>query len=372
MPAASTPISRRALIAATAATALLTACGQADPPSPTSAPPTVKSVVIPLVGTNQPLRNGPAALLEITISGGRPGDTRFRLRPRDLAGRALTGLSTPTLAVRQLTSGSEIPTTLTASDDGSWLTDTLDGNDDWWQLTPQLTLADASLTGEAFFLLPDPNLAGFDAPAHPETDPAAAAALEETLAAMAAWQSIRWWQWLSGGNGSMIVNQFSVTTPAANGEPGAFEAQSLFAGLFDDTTPSIPPRVNDHLSVTIGDQAMERDAAGAVSPAAPTAYQPITQYPENYAGADSIRAGAETTVNGERCDVITFHCPASTTQGEAWYAFFRSQPSGELIQVAMLAANHYMICQYFDRNVPFVLRFPQGDASPAASPVSVS
>lgn len=197
--------------------------------------------------------------------------------------------------------------------------------------------------------------------------------LDTALDQMSQWASLRWWEWLSGGDGSMILIEFSVTTPDANGQPNGFQNRSLYAGrLVPDAqgNPPAPPRRDYYTSVTIGDEAWLVQDGSTPEPRQPTSYLPIQQYPETYEGATSVVFGITEEVGGREAQVVTFHVPTLPTQSEAWYAFWIDVETGDVLQLAMLAMNHYMVWEYFDVNDPFVLTFPEGvsPATPGATP----
>lgn len=233
----------------------------------------------------------------------------------------------------------------------------------WWRLTATIQRPEGEpLVSEFTLLVPDPNLTGFDTPPTLETDPEAASMLNTAITNMSQWDSLRWWEWLSGGNGSIILAEFSVTTPDSNGQPDSFSNQLLLSAvvlpLREGEAPPAP-RWHHNLSVTIGDDAMRVRDGGTPEATSATRYLPIQQYPETYAGATDVRFGITEQVNGREAQIVTFHVPSITTQSEAYYAFWIDVETGELLQLSMLANNHYMMWVYTDVNEPFVIEFPE-------------
>lgn len=327
-------------------------------------------------------------ITHLAMTGGTPGNTDLTVSLTDMKGRSLpingdysvqlaaTNLSTGATVVPQDMEPEETATTPTFDIDDSGLDD-----DGWWRIRTTVDRPDgAPVASEFNVLLPDPNLAGFDAPAAPEDDPGTAKILEDALTQMSEWTSIQWWQWLSGGNDSLIMSRLAVTTTAANDQPDSFRNDMLFAAGFERNNsgaPPAPPSTNHYSAVTIGDEAWSRNAEGEVEEMSPTRYLPINQYPETYAGATSIQSGIEDEVDGRAARIVTFHVPRQTSQAEAWFAFWIDSETGDVLKLAMIAQNHYMVWIYSDFNADFVIEPPEGaipvgtpSASPIASPAS--
>ena len=71
----------------------------------------------------------------------------------------------------------------------------------------------------------------------------------------------------------------------------------------------------------------------------------------DFDGAEQIRLAGEEAIGGELCRRITFHVPA-TGVASAWYVWWVSVDTGELMQEAMVSRAHYMIKRYTDVNAP--------------------
>lgn len=327
--------------------------------------------------------SAPALLVSLEMTGGTPGSTAFTL-----------GLMMPDGAYLPDDGSHQVTAELTNLDDGTHV-DALDlepvadaptatwsvedpgiDSEGWWRVRMAIERPEGeALRAEFFLLIDDPNMRGFDAPPAPDSDPDAEAMLQTALTQMSEWDSLRWWEWLSGGDGSIITVEFSVTTPDSNGQPPSFQNRSTFAGKMvpgENGEPPGPPRVDHSTSVTIGDEAWQVGPDGTPESRPATRYLPIQQYPETYEGATSVHRGITEEVDGRMAQVVTFHVPALPTQSEAWYAFWIDVETGELLQLSMVAMNHYMVWEYFDVNKPYVLEFPEGvpSATPQASPAS--
>lgn len=339
------------------------------------------TVVAPAVDGPQH-QTDPVLLTSLTMTGGRPDNAAFEISVLDADGSFLPvdGSYTLTAAITNLNDGSHIDAVpLEADQDASTPTwsvpDPGIDTEGWWRIRTTIERPDGGPLVSGFhLLLPDPNIAGFDSPPAPDSDPEAAAELDDAITQMSGWTSLRWWEWLSGGNGSMITAEISVTTPDANDQPHSFMSRSIFAGRLvpaEDGSPPAPPRTHHAMSVTIGNEAWQVRDGGTPEPRSPTQYLPIQRYPETYEGATSVRYGIVEEVDGRQAQVITFHVPAQPTQSEAWYAFWVDTETGDIVQLAMLAMNHYMVWDFFDVNEPFVIEFPEGvpASTPQASPV---
>jgi len=224
--------------------------------------------------------------------------------------------------------------------------------------------------------VPDPNINGFDTPPTPASDPEAEALLDTALATMGSWTSVRWWQALSGGNDSLIVSDYAVSTTASNGQPDAFMTRTRYAAGFEpraDGSPPEPPSRDSYTTVTIGDQGWAIDESGAISAQPPAQYLPIDQYPETYAGAQHVRFGGTEEVEGEEARIVTFHTPQQPSQAEAWFVFWIGTESGNVLRLAMVARNHYMVWEYSGIDEDFVIEPPaagKAPGTPVASPVA--
>lgn len=338
------------------------------------------TLVVPAVA-GQRHDSAPELLASMTMTGGTPDSAAFEFSLIDPLGAflPLDGGYTFDAALTNLNDGTQVDALALEAVDGArtptWRA-TSDGVDTagWWRIRAAIGRPDGDpLQAEFFLLIDDPNMRGFTAPPAPETDPQAQAMLQTGLSQMSAWTSLRWWEWLSAGDGSMILVEFSVTTPDANGQPPGFRNRSLFAGKMvpsADGAPPAKPRLDYFTSVTIGDQSWEVGPDGTPESRPPTRYLPIQQYPETYQGATSVQRGITEEIDGRQTQVVTFHVPTLPTQSEAWYAFWIDVETGDVVQLSMVAMNHYMVWEYFDVNEPFVLSFPPGvpAASPQASP----
>ena len=257
------------------------------------------TLVVPAV-TGQRHASEPELLASMTMTGGTPDSAAFTFSLMDPDGASLPvdGGYTFDAALTNLNDGASVDALALEPVDGertpTWR-GTSDGVDTagWWRVRAEIGRPDGDpLHAEFFLLIEDPNMRGFTAPPAPETDPQAETMLQTALSQMSGWNSLRWWEWLSAGDGSMILVEFSVTTPDANGQPPSFQNRSLFAGKMvpsEDGSPPATPRRDYYTAVTIGDQGWQLNPDGTPESRPATRYLPIQQYPETYEGATSVQ-----------------------------------------------------------------------------------
>lgn len=294
----------------------------------------------------------PESYAMLTITGGMPKNTVLEVRFFDLEGNAtpppddvkasLTNLVTAEVA-------SEIE--LTGIEQYAFRLDQdAIESEGWWQV--QMTFAD--LTASWTFMLPDPNLTGLDTPPVVESEPEATALLTNALAVLRSRNSLRFWEWLSGGNGSIILALFSVTTPESNGLPPSFESNSMLAGRIpmDGMAPSF--RTDNPRTVTVGDEGRRFLATATPEAVSPTQYLPIDEYDTTYADFDGAHFGITAEIDGVECQLVAFHLPSSV---EAWFAFWIEIETATIRQLFMHSVYHYMHWVYYDIDEPFELSF---------------
>jgi hypothetical protein len=325
----------------------------------------------------------------LTVTGGAPDEVELGLYLTDVSGRALMpdAAYAATVELTDLNSGAVVDgQRMNPIAEASTPTFTLDepgmDSEGWWRVRTTTERPQGNpLTSDFHILLPDPNIRGFDAPPEPETDPAAAEMLTKAIDQISEWDSLRWWEWLSGGNDSLIIAEFAVTTTEANGQPNAFRNDMIFAGGFErrmDGGPPPQPARNHYTAVTIGEQGWTRNEEGEVTERPPSNYLPIDRYPETYQGADQIRFGIEEEIGGRTAQIITFRVPGGSPQSQAWFAFWIDTETADVLRNAMVADSHYMLWIYSDINEPFVIEPPESaeympatpTSSPAATPIA--
>lgn len=300
--------------------------------------------------SGQPYLNDPEFFAILSISGGMPARTSFELRLYELDAEPILGATDISATIANIVTGEfSDQVDVVAKEDGSWeLSQKAIESDGWWQLVVNVGEQTASWT----FLMPDPNLTGFETPPTVEPDPDATALLQSSLDALSSRVSLRWWEWLSGGNGAIILAQFSVTTPESNGLPAAFESDSRLAGLIPVDGAAASFRTENPRTVSSEDEGMRSINGGTPEAANPIRYLPIDQYHTTYTGFEGAHFGSTAEIEGRDCQLIAFYLPGAVP---AWFAFWIDIETSFIRELFMLSVNHYMHWVYFDIDDPFVL-----------------
>ncbi|MCO5219906.1 MAG: hypothetical protein M9953_02510 [Thermomicrobiales bacterium] len=293
----------------------------------------------------------PEMLAMLSISGGMPKNTHLELRLFDMEGHPLGTDASLQVKLENLITGDLDSDITTSANDGSWsLAYENVADNGWWQLTLKVN----DLTAVWTFLVPDPNLTGFGTPPVVDTNANASAMLAGALNVLKGHTSLRWWEWLSSGNGAIILARFSVTTPDANGLPASFESDSMMAARIplDGNEPTF--RTNHPRTISVGESAV-LITNGTPEPSTPAMNLPIDQYDTTYAGYDGVHFGVEREIGGAHCQLVAFHLPGLA---EAWFAFWIETETLILRELFMLSVNHYMHWVYYDIDEPFVITLP--------------
>jgi len=347
-----------------------------------SAPPTIsqhalKNVV--LASFANPAQGDPTQIVHLTVDPAKQGKNALTIRLTDLQGMippktnpARISLSFSSLSHGTLRSDvSAQPTDLAAS---TYTAEGLDLSiDGWWKITATVDHDNQPPTSAAFYmLLPDPNVHGFDAPPAPDTDPAAEVLYRKALKATTSLTAIRRTEHIGSGRDALVVADYSWTT-GTNGQPSSFESETLFSGSFvplSTGSPPAPPRMNTYHSITIGQLSWENDGDQWIAQS-PVRFQPPSEWGGTYTGAQEFQLGTTEVIDGEECQIVTFHTPDSPSQSEAWFAWWVGKDTGLVRQTTMVANQHYMVWNYRDFNQNFVIQGPpnvQPPGTPAGSP----
>lgn len=300
--------------------------------------------------SGSPHTSDPELYVMLSLTGGMPKNTTMEIRFFDLDGDSVTPPANIGVTLANLGTSEETDQ-IAQTGIGQYAIKLEQGaieSDGWWQL--RLEVDDLSVSWT--IMLPDPNLTGLDTPPVVETNPEAEALLTNALEALRSRTSMRWWEWLSGGNGSIILATFSVTTPESNGLPPSFESNSMLAGQIpvDGTAPSF--RTDNPRTVTVDDEARRYVADATPEAVNPTQYLPIDQYDTTYDGFDDAHFGMTAEIDGVECQLVAFHLPGTV---EAWFAFWIETETATLRQLFMHSVNHYMHWVYYDIDEPFEL-----------------
>jgi copper transport protein len=326
-----------------------------------------------------PAQGDPTQIVHLTVDPAKQGKNALTIRLTDLQGMvppktdpARISLSFSSLSHGTLRSDvSAQPTDLAAS---TYTAEGLDLSiDGWWKIMATVDHDNQPPTSAAFYmLLPDPNVHGFDAPPAPDTDPAAELLYQKALKATTSLTAIRRTEHIGSGRDALVVADYSWTT-GTNGQPPSFESETLFSGSFvslpNGSLPALP-RLNTYHSITIGELSWENDGDLWV-PQSPVRYQPPSEWDSTYTGAQEFQFGTTEGIDGEECQIVTFHTPNAPSQSEAWFAWWVGKDTGLVRQTTMVANQHYMVWNYRDFNQNFMIQAPpdpKSSAAPVASP----
>lgn len=347
-------LNRRQLITAGAATGAIIAGGAtwyllSEKDTPKGASNRIDLLAGAYAG--DPHLTDPELLAMLSITGGMPKNTKLELRFFDMDGAPRGTVATVRVSLENLITGEVDSDVEVSAGDGSWsLRYSGLASNGWWQVV----VAIDDLTAMWTFLVPDPNLTGFTTPPRIEADPDAHAMLSGALDVLRSHVSLRWWEWLSSGNGAIILARFSVTTPEANGLPASFESDSKMAARIplDGSAPTF--RDGNPRTVSVGENAV-LITNGTPTPSTPAMNLPINEYDTTYAGFDSAHFGIQRQIDGAMCQLVAFHLPSAT---EAWFAFWIEIDTLILRELYMLSVNHYMHWVYYDIDEPFEIALP--------------
>lgn len=349
-------MNRRRLIAAASATAALALAGGGtwwylrDEGDPQGASDQID--LLAGVYSGLPYQNEPEYFAMLSLTGGMPARTTLELRLFTLSAEPIDTSTELSATVANLVTGERSDQVeIISNSDGSWqLHQSAVESDGWWQVNVAIGESTASWT----FLMPDPNLTGFETPPTIESDPNASAMLAASINVLSNRTSLRWWEWLSGGNGAIILARFSVTTAESNEQPASFESDSLLAGRIplDGSEPSF--RAENPRTISTADGALRAVNGGTPEAANVIQYLPIDQYHTTYADFQGAHFGITADIEGRTCQLIAFFLPGAI---DAWFAFWIDIETTFVRELFMLSVNHYMHWVYYDIDQPFELGF---------------
>ncbi len=322
---------------------------------------------ITLISSTTPDPDPDSMLVHLTIDPAQAGDNTLTVRLTTWEGGAIADTPTPRIAL-DFTSLDHGTTNegvnLQLADDGSQTYTTAGLNlslDGWWQIDARVMSDDLPDQSATFYtLLPDPNTQGFDAPPKPETDPAAEALFNQAYEQMLSWESVRWTENLGSGSDVLVRGQFAVIDGGATG-PSAYSLDLVYSAGFEPLSngePPKPPAFDGRSSVTIGDQGWLRTTSDQWLEEPPTNFATPSEWDTIYAGAENFRMGIPQSIDGVDYQVVTFYLPEQPTQAEAWLAWWIDPSTGDVMQITMIARQHYMVWKYTDINGDFTIERP--------------
>lgn len=327
-----------------------------------SAPPAPEDTVLDHVTLVAPARTEAgkdAMLAHLTVDPARQGANRISVYLTDAMGAPKPNDPKPNISLDFLslnhgTTRNGVDLGQDPADPAVFTTSGLDlSMEGWWQITATIERIGSERASAPFYvLLPDPNTTGLDDRPDPDTEPDAEAVFQRGVASMTSWNSVRWTESLGSGADVLVVARFAITDGKGSG-PAAYDQETLYAGGFEpyvDGSMPPAPTMNSRRSITVGDRGWLRTATGDWLEEPPGRFDVPSEWGSIYSGSTNIRLGTSQVINGEDAQIITFHSPDRPDQSEAWFAWWVGKESGNVLQVTMIARNHYMVWQYVDIN----------------------
>ena len=219
---------------------------------------------------------------------------------------------------------------------------------DWWRVdftVRRLGVEDETAT--TYIMTPDPNVNGFSAPKTPTSDPSAVSLFQRGLANLVSLHSVHYTEQLGGGGGTFVVSDQRYRD-ASFGGPAAME--------IDSANFTTIRRNGEQWSKTSSGSWQHSDSGQLSS---------FSTWGDDFAGAVGFQLGAETTINGEDAQVISFFVPG-TSLAPAWYSWWISKETGQIRRLTMISRGHYMIRDYLEYNTPLAIEPPADNATPPA------
>ena len=305
-------------------------------------------------------------LAHLTVAPARQGDNTLTVRLTDWNGAVVEDVAAPDVTLDLLSLDHGVSKTGVALEpDGrvpaTWSTSGLDLSlQGWWQVTANVSREGQEAAAAFFVLLPDPNTNGFASGPKPTASGEAEALFRQALATMTSWRSVRWIEYLGSGDDVLVLAEFAVVDGGGR-EPNAYEVNLRYSGgfaPFPNGDPPRPPTFDTRRSITVGERSwLSTGENDQWLEQPPGRFDLPSQWGQIYAGSQNFRLGTTQTINGEEAQIITFYSPRRVGQSEAWYAWWIGVETGNVLQVTMIANQHYMMWQYTD---------PNGDVSIAA------
>jgi hypothetical protein len=313
---------------------------------------TAKMVDLAAPGTNSPDETG--HLVRFQLSPAKSGDNTITVFVTDMNGQAIPGdeIALTRLDLTSLNHGAtETGLEGTPNGSGAFTFDPTLSLNGWWRadvLVRRLGVEDEKAS--FFFMLPDPNVNGFDAPKTPGSSDEAQALYERALGTITSLHSIAFAQRLSGGTGTVSESLNLVKDDEGGREPASeFTSSGVSAITIGDTQ-----------WIKSGDEDWQVRAAGPIFPP--------SQWGETYKGATGFQLGITEEIDGQQAQVVTFFLPPQGNTVAAWFAWWVGVESGHVLQETMISTSHYMVWDYSRFDEDFDIKPPEETPSPSPSP----
>jgi hypothetical protein len=222
------------------------------------------------------------------------------------------------------------------------------GFDGWWRIEATLRwLGQEDVIVPFYLLLPDPNLNGFNAPETKASDPAAAALYEQAMGAYTSMHTVRYVQSMSSNTGSVGLTHHAVNDGSDGSTPGLIYSA---AGGYD--------------TVIIGTTAWTKRPGVDWRVIEVNPLIPPSAWDDEYVGATGFRLGRIEDINGVPAQLFTFVVPGNERQVTAWYAWWVSVSTGDVLRTVMVSKGHYMTSDYTAFDEPITISPPDLSATP--------
>jgi hypothetical protein len=296
-------------------------------------------------------------LVTLRIDPAKPGPNNIGITVTDLDGNPLPSDAIQRVAVdfSSLThQTSQTGVEAAPGDDGFWRVAGLQLSiADWWRVMVNVRrpgVPDA--VAEFFIVLPDPNITGFPDSSDEPDDPAARAVFEQGLASLTSLHRVTYSQQIATGT-----------------EGGVVLAWARVNDGFDGSTPAAEISTEQTTSITIGTTRwLSQGSTGNWGATQSNPPVPPFEWGDEYAAATGFRLGSIEEVNGERAQIVTFYTP-QTNLAPAYYAWWVSLETGELLKIAMVSRVHYMTQDFADFDGDVVIEPPvNADVTPVSTP----
>lgn len=272
------------------------------------------------------------------------GQTGVEVWLADSDGQIITGADSVTVDFTMLERNIDLPTRrATVQPDGKWaLSDVPLTVKGWWEVNvhfrgPNMPPADAQFN----LLLPDPTFSQVER-GRPENQQAKEI-YKAAIARLTELKSMRSEEELSDGIGNSVATKY------------AFEAPDRMSY---STTTGFESIAIDELQYFKRPDSGEWSYRTRISP-----YFFPANLPGYYSGADEFTLGRQVEVDGELCQVISFHVPVGPGREESWYVWWVGIDSHLIRHEGMVARHHYMTNDFFDHDEQIQISAPEGAVS---------
>jgi copper transport protein len=320
------------------------------------APPIIGSKAVTLADVPKPAMSafqGQDLLVHLLFKPGKSGENELGIQLSKYDRSAYTGDQPARIRLRFISLDTQVeagPLEMQLTPDGAWSgTSSEMGFDGWWRVEATLRwLGQEDVIVPFYLLLPDPNLNGFDAPETKDSDPNAAALYEQAMGAYTGMHTVRYVQTMSSNTGSVGLTHHAVNDGSDGSTPGLIYSA---AGGYD--------------TVIIGTTAWTKRPGVDWRTLEVNPLIPPSEWDNEYVGATGFRLGRIEEIDGVPAQIFTFVVPDNGQQVTAWYAWWVSVSTGDVLRTVMVSKGHYMTSDYAAFDEPLTILPPDLSATPS-------